>query len=64
MTQRDLDRQIARATGESVSTIRNLGFSVLEMPEPEPRTVDWDAVDENRVAVFPQHCQRQLAAAA
>jgi hypothetical protein len=63
MTQRDLDREIARATGENVSTIRNLGFSLIEMPEPEPRTVDWDELDESRMAVFP-HRQRQYAAAA
>ncbi|MBX9680369.1 MAG: hypothetical protein K2X38_16545 [Gemmataceae bacterium] len=27
MTQKDLNRQIARRTGESVKTIRRLGFS-------------------------------------
>jgi len=63
MTQSDLDREIARTTGETVSTIRNLGFSLMEVPEPEPLTVDWDAVEENRMAVFP-HRQRQYAAAA
>ena len=63
MTQRDLDRQVARATGETMSTIRNLGFSLVEAPEPEPRTVDWEELDENRVAILPQR-QRQYAAAA
>lgn len=60
MTQRDLDRQIARATGESMSTIRKFGFNLIEMPEREPLTVDWDKVDERRVAVFPQR-QREYA---
>jgi hypothetical protein len=64
MTQRDLDREVARATGETVSIIRNMGFSVLEMPEPEPLTVDWDSLQESRLAVLPQRCQRPLAAAA
>jgi len=63
MTQSDLDREIARATGETVSTIRNLGFSLVDVPEPEPRTVDWDELAEGRVTVFP-HRQRQSAAAA
>jgi len=62
MTQRDLERQIARATGESMSTIRKLGFNLIEMPEREPLTVDWDKVDESRVAVFPQRQREHTAA--
>ena len=57
MTQSELDRQIASATGESVSTIRQLGFSPLWPAayerDREPLTVDWDAVDEKREVLFP-----------
>ena len=57
MTQAELDRQIAGATGESVSTIRQLGFGPL-WPAPyerdrEPLSVDWDLVDEKREVLFP-----------
>jgi hypothetical protein len=53
MTQRELERELAQATGESVSTIRSLGFSLVEPPELEPLTVDWDALAAQRTAVFP-----------
>ena len=68
MTQGNLDRAVARATGETVSTIRRLGFSLAapdEMrpdPEPFPQVVDWDALDAQRVSYFPQR-QPRLAAA-
>ena len=57
MPQSELDRQIASATGESVSTIRQLGFSPL-WPSPyerdrEPLTVDWDLVEEKREVLCP-----------
>ena len=32
MTQRHLDRAVARATGESVATIRRLGFGLAGPP--------------------------------
>ncbi len=44
MRQRDLNRAIARSTGESITTISRLGFVPL-VPEPvdrEPRFLDWD----------------------
>ena len=63
MTQRDLDRQVARATGETVSTIRNMGFGLVEMPDPEPLIVDWDELDNQRVSVAPQSAPRRRAAA-
>ncbi|HEY5314385.1 MAG TPA: hypothetical protein VIK18_17765 [Pirellulales bacterium] len=53
MTQRELECELSRATGESVSTIRSLGFSLVEPPELEPLTVDWDALAAQRVAFFP-----------
>jgi hypothetical protein len=54
MTQADLDRAVAAATGESVNTISRRGF-VLLTPTPterEPLVVDWDELDANRVALF------------
>jgi hypothetical protein len=62
VTQRELERQLARATGESISTIRKRGFSLVEIPEPEPHVVDWDEMAANRVAILPP--QRQLVRAA
>ena len=53
MTQAELDRQIAKATGESLRQIRRQGFSLADPdevhfdPEPsqiKPQWIDWDAV--------------------
>jgi len=61
MTQRDLERQVARATGESLRTVTRRGFSVVELeapcfdPEPDhrrPQVVDWDAVAALRSSTF------------
>jgi hypothetical protein len=56
MTQADLNREVAQATGESVATINHLGFVPLTSSpvEREPLTVDWDEVDQQRVAMFAQ----------
>jgi hypothetical protein len=62
MTQAELDREISRATGESVTTIRSLGFSLIEAPELEPLTVDWDELDAERVGLFPAGYRRLQAA--
>ena len=53
MTQRELDREIASQTGESIQTIKSLGFSPLRDTIPieerqEPLMVDWDEVDRSR----------------
>ena len=53
MTQAQMERELARATGESISTIRSRGFSIIEPPELEPLVVDWDQLDAKRVAMFP-----------
>ena len=65
MTQSQLDRAVARATGESVSAIAEMGFVTLtSIPvEREPTVVDWDQLDEQRVSVFPQRSKRQTVAA-
>ena len=46
MNQRDLNRAVARATGESMSVISRMGFSELAVDplERDPLTVDWDVV--------------------
>ena len=54
MSQAELDREVSRATGESVGTIRRQGFSILPLPadsldeDPEAsiiRIIDWDEQD-------------------
>ena len=51
MKQADLNRAVARATGETVSTIKRLGFLLAdpadevvdaEAAEYGPRVIDWD----------------------
>lgn len=61
MTQSHLNRAVARATGESVGTIRRRGFSLVGPPTNKtsqtlvrgPHVVDWDEVDASRVAIYP-----------
>lgn len=57
MTQSELNRAVAAATGETVYTISALGFSLADPdsvaldPEPsdiEDQIVDWDALDARR----------------
>ena len=57
MTQQQLEREVADATGESLRTIRRRGFSVIDITQtdfdPEPnilpiQMVDWDEVQANR----------------
>lgn len=50
MTQVEIDNAVATATGENLSEIRHLGFSIADPLEvrfdPEPRrplVFDWDA---------------------
>lgn len=65
MTQSDLNRAVSRATGESMTTIRRLGFllSVPEdaFPDPEdealgPSVLDWDALDQHRYSRQVREC--------
>ena len=62
MTQTELNFAIADVTGESVSRIAGMGFSVADPvevvfdPEPcelAPQTVDWDEVDAQWDFLFP-----------
>lgn len=56
MQQAELNRAVARATGETITTIKELGFSFTEMPEQHepadtptgPLVMDWDAYDAQR----------------
>ena len=57
MTQSELNRAVAAATGESPRTVSDLGFSIADPdvvdydPEPfdvEDLIVDWDALDSRR----------------
>ncbi len=57
MTQAELNRAVAQATGETVCTVSELGFSLADAeitdydPEPshiEDRIVDWDELDARR----------------
>ena len=76
MTQNQVHRAVAKATGESVGTIGQMGFSVADPahvrfdPEPpdireiEERIIDWDWHDRRRnVPVVPQRSRRQTAVA-
>ncbi len=56
MTQAELNRAVARATGETVSTVASHGFVPLTpVPyEREPQTLDWDDHEADRsVALMP-----------
>jgi hypothetical protein len=68
MTQHQLHRAVARATGESLATIRNLGFGIANPDvvchDPEPpfrqaRSVNWDQRDAQRGAYLPQRSRWQ-----
>ena len=50
MNQSDLNREVAKATGETVSTIEHRGFGLLT-PVPaecEPNAIDWDQLEADR----------------
>lgn len=46
MSERELNRAVARATGESVESIQRFGFRLLDDPDPAddlgPLVIDWD----------------------
>lgn len=48
MTQADLDRAVARATGDSVATVRHLGFQLEDIfPEDfDDLDIDEEALEE------------------
>ena len=59
MSQHELDRAVARATGESVTTVRRLGF-LLADPQPpdhddelDADVIDWDEFEAQRSVSLP-----------
>jgi len=64
MTHAQMERELAQATGESLTTIRRHGFQLVEPPALDPQTVDWDELDAERVAVFPQRPTQKCQLAA
>jgi hypothetical protein len=56
MSPTDLNQAVAQATGETVYSIRHLGFQLADRvnvadPEPSqraPNVVDWDALETER----------------
>jgi hypothetical protein len=46
MNQRELNRAVSRATGESIGVISRMGFSELASDplDRDPLTIDWDVV--------------------
>lgn len=56
MTQAQLNRAVAEATGETVETIRHRGFSIvtpLKIFDPDdemaqPQLADWDQIETDR----------------
>lgn len=60
MNQRELNREVSKKTGETVSTIAALGFVPLtnQPYEREPLTIDWDGLDaERNVALMPKRAR-------
>lgn len=62
MSPKNLERAVARATGESRREVRRRGFGLADLfdvdfdPEPDdlpPQIVDWDALETHRATVLP-----------
>ena len=71
MTQREINRAVARATGEDLSEISRRGFSIADPAvigfDPEPcelaESIDWDELDGERgVSLLPLRRTERLAA--
>ena len=62
MNQRDLNREVAQATGETIETIARMGFSPLRVrfeQDPEEYAVDWDELEVQRRANLPSPGSRR-----
>jgi hypothetical protein len=57
MTQNELYREIAHATGESLRTVAEMGFVPLTRGpierDRDPLVVDWDELDASREMLHP-----------
>lgn len=65
MTQAELENELARSTGDSVSTIRRHGFSLVKVPDCEPLSIDWDELQQVESLRYPPRrrpIRRRLAA--
>ncbi len=70
MTQCQLNRAVAKATGETIGTINHMGFSIADPrqvchdPEPsdfEEKIIDWDRYECRRnVPIVPQRSRRAV----
>ncbi|MBM4090122.1 MAG: hypothetical protein FJ276_11985 [Planctomycetes bacterium] len=65
MTETDLYRAVARATGEPVDTLRRLGFWLVDSdssddpssgPDLDILANDWDGLEEHRLAAAAETC--------
>lgn len=62
MKQSRIDRAVARATGDTLGTVRHMGFSLVDPTAglgdldelPRPLTVDWDRLHASRPSYLPQ----------
>ena len=69
MQQAELNRAVARATGETVSTIKRLGFLLadpadgLDPHEEDAQVIDWDELENGRQAEHGRRRQHALALA-
>jgi hypothetical protein len=65
MTQNELNRAVARATGESLSVISRMGFVPLtSVPkERDPQMVDWDQTQQTRRFSFQPRRKRPASVA-
>jgi len=63
MTHNELNRAVARATGEDVAEIARRGFQPLELEptEPEDLIVDWDDVEQQRYVPLVEYQARHVA---
>ena len=63
MSERDLYRQVARATGETVTAIADMGFVPLSqhVDDDEHLAIDWDRLQDQRmVSVMPTRNERSV----
>jgi len=62
MNQAQLEREVAGLTGESIRTVRRLGFHLMEPIPPRPLVVDWDDVEGGRMGLFPLRPHKPVVA--
>ena len=63
VTQAELNREVAKVTGESVRTVGQRGFGILDLTpksderDREPLVVDWDELESHRDVRHPVACR-------